>query len=107
MLELLRYENTIDVHGHVTVLRSQRNYMVQTEDQYIFSRFVSASLPVNKPKNRLVNVLPYESTRVILQPMRGIEGIQFVIYLSGNFNNEFIKFLCYLGAQFYGCCHAH
>lgn len=138
MLERLRYENTIDVYGHVTVLRSQRNYMVQTEDQYIFihdavleavtcgdteiaarslpahlhslmqpcvradtgtlsgmkgiqlefkklaairthpGRFVSATLAVNKPKNRLVNVLPYESTRVILQPLRGVEGSDYV-----------------------------
>lgn len=152
MLERLRYENTIDVYGHVTVLRAQRNYMVQTEDQYIFihdalleavtcgdtevparslhahlhgllqpcvqvadggggggtrgttsggtlsntmtgmqhefkklaairtlpGRFVSASLAANKPKNRLVNVLPYESTRVILQPMRGVEGSDYI-----------------------------
>ena len=26
----------VDVYGHVTCLRAQRNYMVQTEDQYIF-----------------------------------------------------------------------
>ena len=26
----------MDVYGHVTCLRAQRNYMVQTEDQYIF-----------------------------------------------------------------------
>merc|ERR1712071_519754 len=41
-------------------------------------RFVSASLPVNKAKNRLVNVLPYESTRVCLQPIRGIEGSDYI-----------------------------
>ena len=41
---------------------------VQTETD----RFVSANLPVNKFKNRLVNILPYESSRVCLQPMRGI-----------------------------------
>lgn len=40
---------------------------VQTETD----RFVSANLPVNKLKNRLVNILPYESSRVCLQPMRG------------------------------------
>ena len=40
---------------------------VQTEPD----RFVSANLPVNKFKNRLVNILPYESSRVCLQPMRG------------------------------------
>jgi netrin-G3 ligand len=41
-------------------------------------RFVSASLLINKPKNRLVNVLPYESTRVCLQPIRGVEGSDYI-----------------------------
>ena len=36
MLERVRQDKTIDVYGHVTCLRAQRNYMVQTEDQYIF-----------------------------------------------------------------------
>ena len=36
MLERLKHEKTVDIYGHVTCLRSQRNYMVQTEDQYIF-----------------------------------------------------------------------
>lgn len=36
MLERIRTEKTVDVYGHVTLMRSQRNYMVQTEDQYSF-----------------------------------------------------------------------
>lgn len=36
MLERVKQEKTIDVYGHVTLMRSQRNYMVQTEEQYIF-----------------------------------------------------------------------
>lgn len=36
MLERLRYENTVDIYNYVTNIRAQRNYMVQTEDQYIF-----------------------------------------------------------------------
>ncbi|CAD6200069.1 unnamed protein product, partial [Caenorhabditis auriculariae] len=36
MLERLRYDNTVDIYGCVTHLRSQRSYMVQTEEQYIF-----------------------------------------------------------------------
>lgn len=121
MIERLKYEKTIDIYGHVTCLRSQRNYMVQTEEQYIFcydtileaiqsgqtdikvnnlyqhlerllqtidenctltemeleykrlanakapqSKFQSANMAANKFKNRLVNILPYESTRVCL-----------------------------------------
>ncbi|XP_054161906.1 tyrosine-protein phosphatase Lar-like isoform X2 [Oppia nitens] len=132
MLERLKYENTIDIYGHVTCLRAQRNYTVQTEDQYIFihdavleaviagntevsarnlynhiqmlmqvvpgenitgmelefkkiasmktvaNKFISANLPVNKFKNRLMNILPYESTRVFLQPLRGVDGSDYI-----------------------------
>lgn len=36
MTERIKHEKAVDVYGHVTLMRSQRNYMVQTEDQYIF-----------------------------------------------------------------------
>lgn len=36
MLERMKHEKTVDIYGHVTCMRAQRNYMVQTEDQYIF-----------------------------------------------------------------------
>lgn len=42
------------------------------------SKFVSANLPVNKFKNRLVNILPYEATRVCLQPIRGVDGSDYI-----------------------------
>ena len=148
MLERMKHEKTIDVYGHVTCLRAQRNYMVQTEDQYVFihealleavmtgyteipcrslhhhiqqlmqtepgenitsmelefkkisgltaepqQRFVSANLPVNKFKNRLVNILPYESTRVCLQPLRGEEGSDYInaSYIDGyRYRNAYI-----------------
>ncbi|CAB1332111.1 unnamed protein product, partial [Coregonus sp. 'balchen'] len=132
MLERMKHEKSVDIYGHVTCMRAQRNYMVQTEDQYVFihealleaatcgntevparnlyahiqkltqvtpgdtvtamelefkklsnskahtSRFISASLPCNKLKNRLVNIMPFESTRVCLQPIRGVEGSDYI-----------------------------
>lgn len=36
MLERIKYEKTVDVYAHVTCMRAARNYMVQTEDQYVF-----------------------------------------------------------------------
>ncbi|XP_061744737.1 protein tyrosine phosphatase receptor type Fa isoform X5 [Nerophis ophidion] len=132
MLERMKHEKSVDVYGHVTCMRAQRNYMVQTEDQYVFihealleaatcgltevparnlyvhiqklsqvppgeavtamelefkklanskahtSRFISANLPCNKFKNRLVNIMPFESSRVCLQPIRGVEGSDYV-----------------------------
>ncbi|XP_040571795.1 tyrosine-protein phosphatase Lar isoform X1 [Lepeophtheirus salmonis] len=147
MLERIKNEKTIDVYGHVTCLRAQRNYMVQTEDQYVFihdalleavmaghtevsarnlhhhiqtlmqtepgenvtgmemefkklsnvkaepARFMSANLPVNKFKNRLVNILPFETSRVCLQPIRGVEGSDYInaSYIDGyRYRNAYI-----------------
>lgn len=36
MLERIKHERSVDIYGHVTCMRAQRNYMVQTEDQYVF-----------------------------------------------------------------------
>ncbi|XP_048019518.1 receptor-type tyrosine-protein phosphatase S isoform X26 [Megalobrama amblycephala] len=150
MLERIRHERTVDVYGHVTLMRSQRNYMVQTEDQYGFihealleavacgntevaarslysyiqtlsqveagehvsgmelefkrlantkahtSRFVSANLPCNKFKNRLVNIMPYETTRVCLQPIRGLEGSD---YINASFIDGYRQQKAYIATQ--------
>uniref|UniRef100_A0A4W6GAC8 Receptor-type tyrosine-protein phosphatase delta n=1 Tax=Lates calcarifer TaxID=8187 RepID=A0A4W6GAC8_LATCA len=150
MTERIKHEKTIDIYGHVTLMRSQRNYMVQTEDQYIFihdalleavtcgntevparnlysyiqrltqiepgenvtgmelefkrlasakahtSRFVSANLPCNKFKNRLVNIMPYETTRVSLQPIRGVEGSD---YINASFIDGYRQQKAYIATQ--------
>ncbi|XP_073763883.1 receptor-type tyrosine-protein phosphatase delta isoform X38 [Danio rerio] len=150
MLERIKHEKTVDIYGHVTLMRAQRNYMVQTEDQYVFihdslqeavncgttevparnlyayiqkltqiesgenvtgmelefkrlantkahtSRFISANLPCNKFKNRLVNIMPYESTRVCLQPIRGVEGSD---YINGSFIDGYRQQKAYIATQ--------
>ncbi|KAB5535717.1 hypothetical protein PHYPO_G00121210 [Pangasianodon hypophthalmus] len=150
MLERIRHERTVDIYGHVTLMRSQRNYMVQTEDQYSFihealleavtcgntevaarslysymqklaqvesgehvtgralefkrlantkahtSRFVTANLPCNKFKNRLVNIMPYETTRVCLQPIRGLDGSD---YINASFIDGYRQQKAYIATQ--------
>ncbi|XP_053098317.1 receptor-type tyrosine-protein phosphatase F-like isoform X2 [Pangasianodon hypophthalmus] len=150
MLERVKHEKTVDIYGHVTCMRSQRNYMVQTEDQYIFihealleaancgvtevparnlqthiqrlsqpppgetvsamelefkrlanskahaSCFISANLPCNKFKNRLVNIMPFESTRVCLQPIRGVEGSD---YINASYINSYRQQNAYIATQ--------
>ncbi|XP_078484648.1 receptor-type tyrosine-protein phosphatase F [Ciona intestinalis] len=150
MLDRMKHEESIDVYGQVTCMRAERNYMVQTEDQYIFihdalleainsgntelpakdlfnhlhklttpdhgnpvtgmelefkrlasnkasaSRFVSANLPCNKFKNRLVNILPYEGTRVCLQPIRGVEGSD---YINASFIDGYRQKRAYIATQ--------
>ncbi|XP_077962448.1 receptor-type tyrosine-protein phosphatase delta isoform X18 [Gasterosteus aculeatus] len=150
MMERIKHEKTVDIYGHVTLMRAQRNYMVQTEDQYVFihdalqeavncgttevparnlyayiqkltqieggenvtgmelefkrlantkahtSRFISANLPCNKFKNRLVNIMPYESTRVSLQPIRGVEGSD---YINASFIDGYRQQKAYIATQ--------
>nr|XP_061816283.1 receptor-type tyrosine-protein phosphatase delta-like isoform X32 [Nerophis lumbriciformis] len=150
MMERIKHEKTADIYGHVTLMRAQRNYMVQTEDQYVFihdalqeaincgttevparnlfayiqkltqieggenvtgmelefkrlantkahtSRFISANLPCNKFKNRLVNIMPYESTRVCLQPIRGVEGSD---YINASFIDGYRQQKAYIATQ--------
>ncbi|XP_025828813.1 tyrosine-protein phosphatase Lar isoform X1 [Agrilus planipennis] len=150
MLERMKHEKLIDIYGHVTCLRAQRNYMVQTEDQYIFihdallevvqcgatevparslhshiqklmqpepgenvtgmglefkklgnlkvdsSKFTSANLPANKHKNRLVHILPYESSRVCLTPIRNIDGSD---YINANFVDGYRYRKAYIATQ--------
>ncbi|XP_064031489.1 receptor-type tyrosine-protein phosphatase S isoform X11 [Pogoniulus pusillus] len=150
MLERIKHEKTVDIYGHVTLMRAQRNYMVQTEDQYSFihdalleavacgntevparnlytyiqklaqievgehvtgmelefkrlanskahtSRFISANLPCNKFKNRLVNIMPYETTRVCLQPIRGVEGSD---YINASFIDGYRQQKAYIATQ--------
>ena len=45
----MKHEKTVDVYGHVTCLRAQRNYMVQTEDQYIFIHDALLEVSNSKP----------------------------------------------------------
>lgn len=35
-LERLRHEKSVDIYGSVSRMRNQRNFMVQTEEQYTF-----------------------------------------------------------------------
>ncbi|XP_075919081.1 receptor-type tyrosine-protein phosphatase S-like isoform X2 [Petromyzon marinus] len=58
--------------------------------------FVSANLPCNKFKNRLVNVLPYEVTRVPLQPIRGVEGSD---YINASFIDGYRQQAAYIATQ--------
>ncbi|KAI6216371.1 Protein-tyrosine-phosphatase [Aphelenchoides besseyi] len=61
MLERIQSENTVDIYGCVKTLRSQRTYMVQTDEQYIFihdavldaAQSGSTEVPANKLKQHI------------------------------------------------------
>ncbi|CAB1326606.1 unnamed protein product [Coregonus sp. 'balchen'] len=68
---------------HVTGMELEFKRLANTKAHT--SRFVSANLPCNKFKNRLVNIMSYETTRVCLQPIRGLEGSDYInaSYIDG------------------------
>jgi protein tyrosine phosphatase len=42
------------------------------------SRCQVANLPVNRPKNRHANMVPFDTSRVILQAIPGLEGSDYI-----------------------------
>lgn len=56
MLERLRYENTVDIYGCVTALRSQRSYMVQVNAKCDFKFEQKEKIEKNFEKNTMSNI---------------------------------------------------
>jgi len=64
------------------------NYIeYKTAQEQFFGDYKSAVVAVNKNKNRFSNVLPPESTRVVLQTIEGEEGSD---YINANFISGYI-----------------
>ncbi|XP_017785982.1 PREDICTED: tyrosine-protein phosphatase 99A isoform X2 [Nicrophorus vespilloides] len=135
MLRQIRKRNEVNIFGFLTHIRTQRNFLVQTEEQYIFihdalleaiesgetniSReqfpryvaimqdesledgstqwksldyqfkmatsfqckefnLVSANKVINQPKNRRMDIVPVESSRVHLTPKPGEDGSDYI-----------------------------
>uniref|UniRef100_A0A3B3VW17 protein-tyrosine-phosphatase n=1 Tax=Poecilia latipinna TaxID=48699 RepID=A0A3B3VW17_9TELE len=59
-------------------------------------RCISAKLPWNTFKNRLANIMPFEFNRVCLQPIRAIEGSD---YINASFIDGYRHQKAYIAAQ--------
>lgn len=55
---------------------------------------------INRPKNRFVNVLPFDHTRFTLQPIEGTEGSDYVNANFVSVRSRFLKFACYHSLRF-------
>ncbi|XP_063687946.1 receptor-type tyrosine-protein phosphatase F-like isoform X2 [Bolinopsis microptera] len=64
--------------------------------KYSPNLFTSANLPVNHCKNRYANVLPFESTRVRLQPVAGRDGSD---YINGSYITGYQSRNAYIATQ--------
>ena len=56
----------------------------------------NSNLEMNKPKNRYANVIAYDHSRVILQPMEGIPGSD---YINANYMDGYRKQNAYIATQ--------
>ncbi|KAG7264584.1 hypothetical protein CRUP_013860 [Coryphaenoides rupestris] len=97
MLQQIKDKSTVNVLGYLKHIRTQRNYLVQTELlSHCNMRFVecfSAQKDCNKEKNRNSSVVPSERARVGLSPLPGMKGTDYInaSYMMGYYrSNEFI-----------------
>ena len=56
----------------------------------------NSSMEINKPKNRYANVIAYDHSRVVLQPIDGIPGSD---YINGNYCDGYRKQNAYIATQ--------
>jgi len=73
MMERIKHEKTVDIYGHVTLMRAQRNYMVQTEDQYVFIHDA-----LQEAVNCGTTEVPARNLYAYIQKLTQIEGAENV-----------------------------
>ena len=56
----------------------------------------NSSMEINKPKNRYANVIAYDHSRVVLQPVDGVPGSD---YINGNYCDGYRKQNAYIATQ--------
>jgi len=59
MLERVKHENTVDIYGHVTVLRTQRNFMVQKEVSRRFRSYLYQKRQYSSSESIVGNIHHY------------------------------------------------
>lgn len=84
MIERMKNEKTIDIYGHVTCLRAQRNYMVSLNDakyrrRFMYGEMSKLVLYMNRYKLK-INTFSY-MTRFSKRLFAVIRKFQHVIYI--------------------------
>ena len=103
MLERIKHEKTVDIYGHVTLMRAQRNYMVQTEDQYVFIHDA-----LQEAVNCGTTEVPARNLYAYIQKLTQIEGgenvtgmelefkVQTAYFKKQRFSFKFLQYNLYI-----------
>ena len=89
-----------ELAAHIDLLKMNDNMKFSQEYESIEpgQQFTwdNSSMEINKPKNRYANVIAYDHSRVVLQPIDGIPGSD---YINGNYCDGYRKQNAYIATQ--------
>lgn len=89
-----------DLSAHLERLKSNDNHLFSQEYESIDPgqqfTWESSNLEVNKPKNRYANVVAYDHSRVVLQPVEALPGSD---YINANYCDGYRRHNAYIATQ--------
>ena len=89
-----------ELSNHIEMLKDNENLKFSQEYESIDPgqqfTWENSNLAVNKPKNRYANVISYDHSRVVLQPINGIPGSD---YINANYCDGYRKPNAYIATQ--------
>lgn len=90
----------MDLAAHIDDLKTDDNLKFSSEYESIEpgQQFTwdNSSMDINKPKNRYANVIAYDHSRVVLQPVDGVLGSD---YINSNYCDGYRKANAYIATQ--------
>ena len=89
-----------DLAARIEMLKANDNHLFSQEYESIDAgqqfTWESSNLEVNKPKNRYANVVAYDHSRVVLQPIDNILGSD---YINANYCDGYRRQNAYIATQ--------